>query len=96
VIEANSGAEALRILEKDTVIDLMITDFSMPQMTGAELAVAARKLRPELPILLATGYAELPSDSDLDLPRLAKPYHQSQLAAEIAKILRPRGNANAA
>jgi hypothetical protein len=46
-------------------------------------------LRPELPILLATGYAELPSGETISLPRLGKPYKQSQLAAEIAKLLTP-------
>ena len=42
----------------------------------------------DLPILLATGYAELPEGSSLDLPRLAKPYQQNQLAAEVAKLVR--------
>jgi CheY-like chemotaxis protein len=61
----------------------------MPGMTGVQLAHAARRLRPDLPILLATGYAELPNGEAIDLPRLAKPYEQSQLAAEIAKLLAP-------
>jgi CheY-like chemotaxis protein len=65
----------------------------MPQMTGAQLAKAARQLRPSLPILLATGYAELPPGVDIDLPRLAKPYHQAQLAAEIGKVLKVKGAA---
>ena len=41
-----------------------------------------------LPVLLATGYAELPQDSELDLPRLAKPYQQKELATEIINVLR--------
>ncbi len=68
-------------------VDLLITDYSMPKMNGAQLACAARELRPGLPILLATGYAELPSNSGVDLPRIAKPYRQDQLAATIAKVL---------
>ena len=60
VIEANSGTRALEIIENDSAIDLLITDYSMPQMNGAQLASAVRDMRPELPILLATGYAELP------------------------------------
>ena len=87
VIEVNSGAEALTVLESNPVIDLMITDYSMPKMTGAQLAAQARLLRPDLPILLATGYAELPEGAEMDLPRLAKPYVQDQLAAEIAKLV---------
>jgi CheY-like chemotaxis protein len=61
----------------------------MPGMTGLQLMTAARQLRPELPILLATGYAELPSGEQISVPRLGKPYKQSQLAAEIAKLLTP-------
>jgi PAS domain S-box-containing protein len=90
VIEANSGKHALEILREEQTVDLLITDYSMPNMTGAQLAKAARELRPELPILLATGYAELPRDSDIDLPRLGKPYQQDQLAREIEKVLRFR------
>lgn len=87
VVAANSAARAMEILRGDQPIDLLITDFSMPKMNGAQLAVAARALRPELPILMATGYAELPDGSGIDLPRLAKPYDQKQLAAGIAKVL---------
>ena len=87
VIEANSGARALEILQSDPKVDFLITDYSMPKMTGAQLAEAARELRPDLPILLATGYADLPPGSDIDLPRLGKPYQQSQLAAHISRVL---------
>jgi signal transduction histidine kinase len=87
VIETHSGARAVAVLRDGPRVDLMITDFSMPGMTGLQLAKAARQLRPDLPILLATGYAELPSGETLTLPRLGKPYQQSQLAAEIAKLL---------
>jgi PAS domain S-box-containing protein len=88
VIEANSGDRALEILRKDDTVDLLVTDYSMPRMNGAQLAAAARKIRPELPILLATGYAELPAGSALDLPKINKPYQQDQLAAEIVKVLK--------
>jgi len=90
VITAESGATALEVLRDGRDIDLLITDYSMPKMTGAQLAVAARELRPALPILLATGYAELPKGSSLDLPRLGKPYQQAQLAAEVGRMLRAR------
>jgi CheY-like chemotaxis protein len=90
VIEANSGARALDILRNGHAIDLLITDYSMPKMTGAQLAKAAREMRPDLPILLATGYAELPPGAEIDLPRLAKPYQQAQLSAEISKMLKSK------
>jgi two-component SAPR family response regulator len=78
----------LEILESGQHVDLLINDYSMPRMNGVELAKAVRKLRPGLPILLASGYAELASSSGIDLPRIGKPYQQDQLAAEITKVLR--------
>ena len=59
----------------------------MPGMTGVELAGKARDVRPGLPILLATGYADLPSGTTTDLPRLAKPYRQADLANQVAQLL---------
>jgi CheY-like chemotaxis protein len=90
VLEANSGETALEILRQGRPVDLLITDYSMPRMTGAQLAKAARQILPDLPILLATGYAELPQGFDMELPRLGKPYMQEQLAAEIAKVLKAK------
>src|SRR5262249_16683454 len=60
VIRVGSGADALAVLVGGNAVDLMITDYAMPGMTGLQLAEEARKLRPGLPILLATGYADLP------------------------------------
>ncbi|WP_294643946.1 PAS domain S-box protein [uncultured Aureimonas sp.] len=87
VSEAASGAEALDILSLHGPFDLMITDYAMPRMNGAELAKAALDRHPGLPILLATGNAEMPADERLDLPRLGKPYSQDQLAAQLARLL---------
>ena len=87
VIRASSGSEALDILRADEAIDLMITDYAMPGMTGLQLAEQARSMRPELPILLATGYADLPARASLELPRLNKPYQQKQLAEQIKALL---------
>lgn len=86
-LEAYSGKQALEILASDLPIDVLITDYAMPGMTGVELADKARELRPNLPILLATGYADLPSGTTTDLPRLAKPYQQNDLAIHIARLL---------
>jgi PAS domain S-box-containing protein len=87
VIGASSGLHALDIIKSGQPIDLMLTDHVMPGMTGVELAAASRELRPSLPILLATGYAELPEGGQLDLPRLAKPYHQDQLRDRLDQLL---------
>ncbi len=87
VIGADSGEDALDILKSEQPLDLMVTDHMMPGMTGLELAAASRKVRPSLPVLLATGYAELPEGTQLDLPRLAKPYHQDQLRDQLDQLL---------
>ncbi|GAA4330538.1 response regulator [Pigmentiphaga soli] len=86
-IEAESGERALGILRSGRPVDLVITDYSMPGMTGAELAKAVRAQFPSLPVLLATGYAELPPDAEPDLPKLRKPYQQNQIVAEIARCV---------
>ncbi|MDB5537077.1 MAG: hypothetical protein JWQ65_1952, partial [Devosia sp.] len=87
VLEAYSGKQALEILGSGKRIDALITDYAMPGMTGVELASKARELFPELPILLATGYADLPSGTTTDLPRLSKPYQQAELAAHLSRLL---------
>jgi signal transduction histidine kinase/CheY-like chemotaxis protein len=87
VLEAHSGSKALEIIESDVKIDLMITDYAMPRMTGADLILAARRVRPDLPVVLASGYADLPGGTPLDVPRLNKPYDQRQLEVQINKAL---------
>ena len=86
-LEAYSGKQALEILASGRQIDLLITDYAMPGMTGVELAEQARLLAPNLPVLLATGYADLPSGTTTDLPRLAKPYQQAELASQLGQLL---------
>ncbi len=90
VIETHSAAKAVAVLEDAQRVDLMITDVSMPGMTGLQLAAAARRLRPTMPVLLATGHADLPDEEASALPRLGKPYQQDQLAAEVARLLNLR------
>ncbi|MGK2226368.1 MAG: CheY-like chemotaxis protein [Devosia sp.] len=94
-LEAYSGAEALTILGSQQTVDLLITDYAMPGMNGVELANQARQLRPDLPIVLATGYSELPEGIEIDLPRLPKPYQQSDLANHLMVLLNERAPANA-
>jgi PAS domain S-box-containing protein len=94
VIEANSGAQALEILGSDRRIDIVVTDYAMPGMTGMELARHIQSAHPGLPVILASGYAELAfSDGcDLDLSRLSKPYRQQDLAVIMADIPNPRAS----
>jgi PAS domain S-box-containing protein len=91
VMEASSGAHALELLDSDAGFDVLITDYAMPGMTGLDLATQVKSARPKLPIVLATGYAELPPDMLIDFPRLNKPYSQEQLAEILAASLRIKG-----
>ncbi len=86
VVEAHSGKEALGILENGLKPDVVITDYAMPGMTGVDLALTLRVRDPELPILLATGYADIHGEAPIELPRLAKPFTQQQLALELARL----------
>jgi CheY-like chemotaxis protein len=92
VIEANSAKRALEILDRGQPVDLMMTDQAMPGMTGSELAKIVRQMRPELPVLLATGYADLATEREPTLPRLSKPYLQSQLREHVDRLLAGRGS----
>jgi CheY-like chemotaxis protein len=83
VVEARSGDEALALLRRTRTVDLVVTDYAMPGMTGLQLANAIAAERPETVILLSTGYADLPSDTRSSLPRLAKPFDQAALAKAI-------------
>ncbi|MDB5447207.1 MAG: sensor hybrid histidine kinase, partial [Phenylobacterium sp.] len=71
-------------------VDLVLTDYAMPQMTGLQLADEIRRAHPAMPVALATGYAEVPSGVHDDLPRLAKPYTQADLARLLRSVPRTR------
>jgi PAS domain S-box-containing protein len=79
VFSATSASEALAVLRRDPV-DLVISDYAMPQVNGVQLAQAIHAEQPALPVILATGYAELAAADANTLPRLAKPFLQDDLA----------------
>jgi len=83
-----SGASALSVLRSDKRIDAVITDYAMPDMTGAELAAQIRVMRPELPIILATGYADFPNAHMQNLPRLSKPFGSHELRLILTTLNR--------
>lgn len=87
VVEARSAGEALELLRSGVAADLVITDYLMPGMNGAELATAIRSRLPSVPILLATGYANLAGHQMADLPLLTKPFRQKEVAARLAELL---------
>jgi signal transduction histidine kinase/CheY-like chemotaxis protein len=91
-IEAHSAAEALAKLESGIEVDVVITDHAMPSMTGLQLAECIQERFPGLPIILATGYAELPADPlKLGLLKLTKPCTQQEIATAIHLALRSSG-----
>jgi CheY-like chemotaxis protein len=88
VLQATSGDQALRILA-DQEVDVLLTDYAMPDMTGADLADAALTGWPDLKVIVVTGYAELPTGVTLRFPRLNKPFRQDDLAAALARLSFP-------
>jgi len=90
VVECDCGRRALQMLAGDRAIDLVLTDQVMPEMTGVQLIKAIHELRPEMPIVLATGYAELPAALPPNVRRLAKPFRPGELQQTIASVLAGR------
>jgi len=85
VRQAHSGEQALALLDDE--IDLLLTDFAMPEFNGAQLALAARERYPRLPVVFLTGYAEL---QGLELPGsvvVQKPAQADELARVLNEML---------
>jgi len=85
VEEAAGGAEGLARIEGGLSIDVVITDYMMPGMDGGALSRRIAEIRPNLPVLLITGYTG-PTDDVLHLPRLAKPFGQAEIAAALGSL----------
>lgn len=87
VVEAKDAEEALQVLgNPDKPLALMMTDVGLPDMDGKQLAGRARELRPLLPILFASGYAD-----SFDVPEgmhmIGKPFSIDQLRDKVTSIL---------
>jgi signal transduction histidine kinase len=88
VVEAESGAAALEILDRERV-DLLLVDFAMPGMNGAEVARAAQIKQPGLEILMVSGYADSAAVEAAigTAPQLRKPFDLVEIGAAVAKVL---------
>jgi PAS domain S-box-containing protein len=88
---AFSGREALEILNAGNDIDHVITDQVMAEMTGVQLIEAIHARWPDMPVMLATGFAETDPSFTASVPRLSKPFTEAELGARIAQMgIRPR------
>jgi signal transduction histidine kinase/CheY-like chemotaxis protein len=88
VLEADSGASALEIIQEDHQIDLLLVDYSMPQMNGLAVIDCCRIYRPALKTLLMTGHIDVSRSSRIGtLPLITKPFKIADLERQIAKVL---------
>jgi signal transduction histidine kinase/FixJ family two-component response regulator len=89
VLQADNGAEALKLLKKrDCDFDLLITDYAMPHLSGTDFLREARLLCPDVPALLITGYAdtEMIHDRPVGVEMLLKPFTPAKLEGAIARV----------
>ena len=92
VIEAHDGPSALRLLERQTRVDLLFSDVVLPGgITGAQVAEQARDLRPSLKVLFTTGYARNAiihhGRLDKGVRLITKPFSSADLAVKIRDAL---------
>jgi CheY-like chemotaxis protein len=88
VIEAGSGGAALDTLAREAEIDLILIDFAMPGMNGAELSRQIQSRRPGLPILFVTGFADRTALAGISESHIVgKPFVNDELAEKVRAIL---------
>ena len=83
---AQDPMRALPMVDQGLGIDLLITDYSMPGMTGVELARRIAQERPGLQVLIMTGHQKLEDDLDPDWRKLTKPFTEAELSREIESM----------
>jgi len=87
-VSTESGPEALLLIASGREVDLVLTDFAMPEMTGVELAKAIHATYPGLPVIVVTGYGNREELKDFGEARiLQKPYTEGELMEKIAEAL---------
>ena len=88
VLEMNSGSQAVSAMRSGVEADVLVSDYLMPGMTGGQLIHELRAAGIRIPALLVTGYAAAGEDVPPEVPRLAKPFRQVDLAAKVDELLR--------
>jgi len=90
VTEATTGAEALKRLDAGE-FDLMVCDLGLPELSGLHVARWVKEFRPDLPVIIATGFAEMIADEDYNKARIddviSKPYALSDVLMRANTIL---------
>jgi CheY-like chemotaxis protein len=97
VLEAADGPSGLRVLQSRESVDLLVTDIGLPGLNGRRLADAARERRPDLPVVLITGYAGAALANwrlDSGMQVLRKPFALGELLARVGELLGPRSPAS--
>jgi CheY-like chemotaxis protein len=88
VLEAGSGGAALELLDREGQIDLIIVDFAMPGMNGADVAQQALARRPRLPVLFVTGFADHSALAGISETQIvSKPFVDDELARKVRLAL---------
>jgi CheY-like chemotaxis protein len=89
VLRCATTRDGLAVLRDGHDVDLLLTDITMPEMDGFELARQARASRPSLPIIYLTGYSNLLTEGTVEIfgPILRKPYHRDDLTRQIEELL---------
>jgi CheY-like chemotaxis protein len=91
VLEAEDGQAALRVLQSEGPIDLLLTDVMLGGLSGAELGREARKVRPGLKLMYMSGYPRVGPDDrhplERDVTLLRKPFLRKEIAVNVRKAL---------
>lgn len=87
VLPACDGAEALKLLEQGSSIDVLVTDVTMPVLDGWSLAERARAARPDLPVVYVTGMSFAPSRQVAGSLLVPKPFRSEDLVDAVSRVL---------
>jgi CheY-like chemotaxis protein len=90
VVEATSGEQALRILRRTSMIDVVLTDELMPGMKGTQLIAAVKAEFSGIPAILATGFAELQAELPAGTVRIDKPFSRAVLESALEAATQSR------